>query len=251
MEKCSALGLFVGTGRCNADCKHCAGKPHRDYAPYCDGFIDETLIANTLVNCWYQGARRLTISSSGEPTLSPLAVTRTLILADTICRSNSGRIKYDKISLYTNGIRIDEDKSFAETFFPLWKSLGLTDIYVTVLFPRRKLSDVRHAIHRYGFKLRANVMLSRETVATLEDFRQLVFLLEAIGFDSVSAWPIRNMNDERDAELSPPQRELDLIEEWAKSYPFPVRVLLGREEYETGQKLTLFPNGVLSSSWCN
>ena len=78
MGKLNSLSLFVGTGECNAHCNHCAGVALRKYAPLEDGVIDEDLIERTVRNCYEQGARYLSISSSGEPTLSPLSVTKTL-----------------------------------------------------------------------------------------------------------------------------------------------------------------------------
>ena len=42
------------------------------------------------------------------------------------------RIEYSPINLYSNGIRIGGDKDFGDTYLSLWRSLGLTTIYVTV-----------------------------------------------------------------------------------------------------------------------
>ena len=103
--------------------------PLRRYAPKEDGLIDEDLIYTTIKTCYEQGARYLSISSSGEPTLSPLSVTKTLRLIDG-CRDEG--IEYSPINLYSNGIRIGGDKDFGDTDLSLWRSLGLTTIYVTV-----------------------------------------------------------------------------------------------------------------------
>jgi len=119
MKTLNSLSIFVGTAQCNGHCVHCAGVPLRKYAPKEDGVIDKDLIYRTVKECYNKGARYLSISSSGEPTLSPLAVTRTLELVNG-CREEG--IGFSPINLYSNGIRIGEDKSFCDKYLFLWKS---------------------------------------------------------------------------------------------------------------------------------
>lgn len=116
------LGILIGTGNCNANCNHCAGKQLRKYSPRYDGEIDDRLILKTLSECYIKGARSLSISGTGEPTLSPKTVTKTLQIADEI--KNKGYC-YEKINLYTNGIRIGKDKEFSKNYLKLWKGQGL------------------------------------------------------------------------------------------------------------------------------
>ncbi len=254
----NSISLFVGTGQCNANCAHCAGVPLRKYAPKADGIIDSHLFYKTLFRAYEEGCRRLTLSSSGEPTLSPSAVTETLLL---ILKSGWN---FDPISLYSNGIRIGEDERFARTL-SLWESLGLTTIYITVHnfdpvknakvygienYPSLELICSR--IHRAGLKMRANVVLGKGIIETADEFADTVNKLLAIGTDYISAWPIRNVDDDKpDLELMP-KEELDKIEEWTKNADdHRIRVLTSRDAYEKKEKLTLFPNGVLSNTWCN
>ena len=75
-----SLSIFVGTGKCNAKCPHCAGVPLRKYAPKEDGVVDLGLIERTLIQSHKKGALYLSISSSGEPTLSPKSITKVLRL---------------------------------------------------------------------------------------------------------------------------------------------------------------------------
>ena len=77
MTRLKSLSLFVGTEYCNAKCGHCAGEPLRGYGSKKDGIIDEELINKTIRDCYRQGARSLSISSTGEPTLSPKSLTKT------------------------------------------------------------------------------------------------------------------------------------------------------------------------------
>ena len=266
MNTLRSLSLFVGTGECNANCVHCAGTPLRKYAPKQDGVIDKDLIYKTIKTCYEQGARYLSISSSGEPTLSPLAVTKTLELIHE-CRGEG--LEFSPINLYSNGIRIGKDKGFCDKYLFLWRKLGLTTTYVTVHNVDEKenariyriksyppLDLVISRIHNAGLRIRANLVLSKRTIATLEDFALTLNHLVNIGVDSVSAWPIRNHQDKIDKKLSPLEQELDKIEAWIeKNLDSESRVRLLREKskiaYQTGQKLTLFPDGTLSNTWCN
>lgn len=261
----SSLSLFVGTSECNAKCEHCAGIPLRKYAPKVDGIIDQDLIYKTIKNCYEQGARYLSISSSGEPTLSPLTVTRTLELIDG-CR-NEG-IEFSPINLYSNGIRIGEDKTFCDTYLPLWKGFGLTTIYVTVhdvneeenariygIHTYPSLDVIISRIHNADLFMRANLVLSKRTIGTFDKFLSTVEELNEKGADYISAWPVRDKNDWVDLELSPLEEELDKIEDWVEKQNSNGKIRLLRETnkitYQTGKKLTLFPNGKLSNTWCN
>jgi MoaA/NifB/PqqE/SkfB family radical SAM enzyme len=254
-----SLSLFVGTGECNANCLHCAGKIHRKYAPKEDGIIDEPLIYKTLKECYLKGARSLSISSSGEPTLSPKSVTRVLEMI----------VGYNPINLYSNGIRIGEDKKFSKKYLPLWGSLGLTGLYITVhnINERKnakvygiekypKLEDVVSRIHDASLNVRANIVLTKENACDVHSFIKMVVGLRDLGFDSVSAWPVRNKEDNLDYREGPSKKQLDYMDSFVISGGFryfPVRILgeENSEKYKKGEKLTLFPDKSLSNKWCN
>lgn len=266
MDSVTSLGLFVGTGQCNAYCKHCAGKPLRQYAPKKDGDISSDLFYETIKKCYEEGARSLTLTSSGEPTLSPLSVTKTLEL---ICDMRKDNIQYQWINLYSNGIVIGRDKEFSCKYLPLWHKLGLQTIYITVHNIDEKknaniygiknypsLNKVVSRIHSAGLLARANVVLTKDNIGTCKEYVFMVKGLREIGFDHISAWPIRNLDDKMDLKLAPLEEELDKMESWAQKQETPncrLRVLREntRTAYRTGRKLTLFPNNTLSTSWCN
>lgn len=265
MSSLKSLSIFAGTGDCNANCAHCAGKIHRKYAPTKDGIVNEELISKILRDCYLQGARYLSISSSGEPTLSPLSVTRVLEMVNGF---KSHGMKYNPVNLYSNGIRIGNDNAFTDEFLPKWKRLGLTTIYVTVhdintsenariygvkKYP--KLEDVLSRIHSADLLMRANLVLGRKTIGTFEKFVSTIDYLSYMGVNSISAWPIRDMNDNVSSELAPSGFELDKMEKWIEenqNSKCHVKLLNGRDRtlYQTGQKLTLFPDGSLSNTWC-
>lgn len=266
MGELQSLSLFVGTGRCNAHCRHCAGVPLRRYAPAEDGIVDEDLIARTARQCYALGARSLSLSSSGEPTLSPLSVTKTL---DLLCSLAEEGVVYSPINLYSNGIRIGEDRKFSDEYLPLWQSKGLTRVYITVhdvdeeknarVYGVRSyppLQEIVSRVHGAGLQMRANFVLSRRAIWTAEGFASAASYLLGLGVDYISAWPVRTLDDRVDEQLAPPDSGLDLMEEWIRSEQgLEGRIRLLREEskaeYASGRKLTLFPDGTLSSTWCN
>jgi len=266
MDTLKSLSLFIGTGQCNAYCSHCAGVPLRKYAPKEDGIIDHDLIHRTIKLCYERGARYLSLSSSGEPTLSPLSTTKALKLIHG-CEKEG--IKFSPINLYSNGIKIGEDKSFCEKYLPLWKSYGLTTVYITVhnideeknakiygIKSYPPLKQVLSRIDEGDLLTRANIVLSKRNIGNFEGFVSILNHLMDMGVDYISAWPIRDLDDKLDLELSPLETELDKIEDWIeKNYGLTDRIRLLREKskvaYQRGQKLTLFPDGTLSNSWCN
>ena len=143
-----SLSIFIGTAKCNAKCAHCAGVPHRRFAPKRDGEIDMPLVKRTMRQCYDQGARSLSLSSSGEPTLSPESVTSALVCAASI-RIRENRT-YRPINLYSNGILIGaDDPAFCKKYLKDWYTLGLTTVYITVRAIHRQRE--RDALDGCGF----------------------------------------------------------------------------------------------------
>lgn len=271
MKTLESLSIFIGTGECNAKCEGCPGVPLRKYAPKKDGEIDKGLIWKTLDSSYDLGARYLSISSSGEPTLSPFSVTRLLGLTHKLERVN--RKSYYPINLYTNGIRIGEDKQFCDQFLPVWAELGLSWIYLTIHDRDEKINaslyDIEsypslplivQRIHENEMKVRANIVLKKKGVGTAEQFIKLVGKLEEIGIDRIAAWPKRNLQDKVDLVDAPSDEEMSKILRWAKeehsssgydTNKLKILTEETRERYKEGKKLTLFPDGTLSNTWCN
>ncbi len=265
-KELKSLSIFVGTGKCNAKCPHCAGVPLRKYAPKEDGIVDLDLIERILVQCYKNGARYLSISSSGEPTLSPKSITKVLRLTKKLKKNG---VSFSPTNLYSNGIRIGQDEKFTKTYLPLWQQLGLTTIYLTIHDIDERINAQKYGIAKYpeisliikrieqaNLNIRANLVLSKESINTCEKFIQTSMHLKKIGINSISAWVIRNSQDQVDKKLCPDKKELEKIAKWIKNQNLDnyIRLLIGQESrktYKSGQKLTLFPDGTLSNTWCN
>jgi MoaA/NifB/PqqE/SkfB family radical SAM enzyme len=261
-----SLSLFVGSGKCNANCGHCAGVPLRKYFPKEDGVIHEVLIYKTIRESYKKGARYLSVSSSGEPTLSPKSITRVFEMINEL--KENEKIKFNPINLYSNGIKIGSDEGFANKYLGLWKDNGLTTVYITVHDIDEKknaevygvkeypsLEKIVSRIHDHGLLIRGNIVLSKKNIGNSEKFISMINSLDDLGFDKTSAWPIRNLDDKVDVNLSPSNKELNKMQEWIKQNNKENYVRLLREDskvaYKESRKLTLFPNGVLSNTWCN
>ena len=265
LNKVNSLSFLVGTAECNAGCKHCAGIPLRKDAPKSDGIIDEDSINKLIRESYGLGARYISISSSGEPTLSPLSVTKLLKM---IHGYESEGMKFSPINLYSNGIKIGEDENFCKDYLPLWKGYGLTTLYVTVHDIDEKknaevygvekyplLEQVISRIHGADLKMRANIVLSQNTIHTFENFSSTVKYLLKLGVDTISAWPIRDIvKDKVDIINSPVTSEMERMTYWIVNNPqYPVKLLWERIEpaYKKNNKLSMLPNGTISDSWCS
>lgn len=264
MSEIESLSLFVGTGECNARCAHCAGLPLRKFAPKRDGEVDEDLIRNTVLDCYRKGARALSLSSSGEPTLSPFAVDRVLHIIKDL---KAEGVSFPKINLYTNGIRIGTDLSFCCWHFWEWHVLGLTTVHLTVhstdplvnarvygvpVYP--PLERIIDRIHRGYYKVRINLLLNKNIIPTCDVFTEMIRELQYdLHVDSIAAWPLRDKDDRIDLATLPPAEEIQKMTDWLEGNPnFRVRFLANETAHEKSYsaKLTLFPDGSLTNTWC-
>ena len=261
-ERIDGISILVGTAQCNANCSQCAGRQHRKNAPRRDGEIDAERMKEVLDYCYAKDCRYITLTGSGEPTLSPRSVTKALEIIKEYGQSGK---KFEPVNLYTNGIRIGFDSAFCEEFLPTWKSLGLTSVYVsaysgdeiknTEAFGIKEYPSFKTIfgwIKKYGFKLRTSVILKRGYVDNCEKFEGLCKKFFALGVDNISVWPLKN-EDDSISELAPSKAELTKMRDFVESYPDrAIRLLLGDSNTKEmlGKKIALFQNGEISDVWC-
>lgn len=103
--------------------------------------------------------------------------------------------------------------------------------------------------------LRGNLLLSNKTIKNLDRFIESVNYLINTGFDNITCWQIRDNNDQLDKNLALDKNVLNKICSYFEESLFKERVKIYNEKdrslYEKGHKLTLFPDGRLTNSWCN
>lgn len=254
MDDVTSMGILVGSSACNAKCQLCAGIPHRKTAPDKDGVVDEVRVTAAIRECIERGARYISLSGSGEPTMSPGAVTRTLSIIERV----AGPL--EKICLYTNGIRFGTDRDFGDLWLPAWRKMGLTHIQLSVHdFDLRKNAKgfgvsyypdfevILAPLRKQGFHLRANVLLRKGYIDSPERFSEALQHLFGIRIDQVAAWPVRMANRNSLSPHAPSAAVLDQIKAVAASYE---DVDVYWPEERCTSKLTLFPDGTLRDTWC-
>lgn len=261
-QKLDGISILVGTSSCNANCSFCAGRQHRDKAPKRDGIIDEARLNNVLNYCHDMNCHYITLTGSGEPTLSPKSVSAVL---NIIKAFKERGILFNPVNLYTNGIRIGRDEQFCKKYLKLWKLLGLTSIYVSAYSSNKELNAKAFGIKEYpefetifrrikdfGFKLRISVILRKGYTDGKDSLRMLCNMFYGFGADNISVWPLKNEDDSL-SDSAPDRKHLLEIRDLIGQYPpGALRVLLGNIEKKQmlGKKIALFQNGEISDIWC-
>lgn len=245
-----ALGIFVGGPVCNAKCSMCAGVQHRKYAPI-DGAVDDKRMIEVLEFASRNGAKYVSISSSGEPTLFPDSVKRTLDLIS--------KYEFTQVNLYSNGIRIAKEPDFIKTLLE-WKLLGLTNVYVTVHSADHETNkkgfgvvdypetiDIMNKIISVGLQSRFNVPLRKGFTDTVQKLERIVSLADICKVSSISAWPVRGNDDKIDELLSP---SVDILDKMKNVKGVNLHWPIDQSQYDSAEKMTLFPDGSLRNNWC-
>ncbi len=261
-QKLDGISILVGTSSCNAHCPFCAGRQHRDKAPKRDDIIDEARLNDVLNYCHNMNCHYITLTGSGEPTLSPKSVSAAL---NVIKEFRERGILFDPVNLYTNGIRIGRDEQFCKKYLKLWKVLGLTSIYVSAYSGNRELNakafgvkeypefeTIFSRIKKFGFKLRISVILRKGYTDSKDSLRMLCYMFYGLGADNISVWPLKNEDDSL-SPFAPGIKHLLEIRELIEQYPpGALRILLGSIEKKKtlGKKIALFQNGEISDIWC-
>jgi len=253
MGDVNSMGILVGSSACNAKCQLCAGIPHRKDAPRKDWVVEEPRVEEAIRECCERGARYISLSGSGEPTMSPGAVTKVLGIIKRVAPP------LEKVCLYTNGIRFGADKGFEALWLPAWKGMGLTDIQLSVhdfdLAKNAKGFGISYypdfdaifgPLRKYGYRIRANIMLQKGYIDSAERFRTALRHFRG-RVDKIVAWPVRRVGREGISPKAPSAQMMGEIKEVASGFE---DVDVYWPEERSAGKLTLFPDGSLRDTWC-
>jgi len=204
IEKIYSVSALVGTGLCNSNCLFCSGKylrsQHLDQLQY-----DRSLEAAIKLSARY-GGWSLSLTSSGEPTCEPEAVTRALEVYQKCCSHGA---YFPNVVLFTNGI-LCADFEFCNQYFPIWRKLGLTSIAVSIHEQTEELqakayglseypsfSDIFRNIRSYGFGVRCTLLLRKGGIDSAKAYADAVHHLWGLDINNITSWPVGNPDGTR------------------------------------------------------
>jgi molybdenum cofactor biosynthesis enzyme MoaA len=168
IEKIYSVSALVGNGACNANCSFCAGKYLRKDAKE-DLLYHRNLETAIKLSARY-GGWSLSLTSSGEVTCDPDALTRAL---QTYQKCASQGAYFPNVNLFTNGILLGNEE-FCNKYLDIWRELGLTNIALSIhavdekeqakvygLKEYPKLEAIVSNIEEHGIGVRGTLLLRK------------------------------------------------------------------------------------------
>lgn len=204
IEKIYSVSALTGNGMCNAHCEFCAGEYLRPQAGN-NPLYERNLEAAIKLSARY-GGWSLSLTSSGEPTVDPDAVTRALEIYDKSAKEGA---YFPNVNLFTNGIRLGNER-FAEKYLPRWRELGLTNVAISIHEPSAegqariygvphypKLETILQNVESQGVGVRGTLLLRKGGVDNAHKYEEAVNTLIEKGYDNLTSWPIGNPDGTR------------------------------------------------------
>jgi sulfatase maturation enzyme AslB (radical SAM superfamily) len=207
IDKIYSVSAVIGDGSCNANCAFCAGKTLGR------GQRNAQLHKQNMRNLKFaiklsarHGGWSLSLTSAGEPTCDPLAVTEALSVYRK-CADDGAFMP--NVNLFTNGIKLG-DETWCDEWLPTWKKLGLTNVAVSIhsastfhqastygvdAYPM--YSHIVRNCKKHGIGVRATLLLRRGAVDTPEAYFVALSRLIECGFENITSWPVGNPDGSR------------------------------------------------------
>jgi len=223
IDKIYSVSAVIGDGSCNANCSFCAGKALGR------GQRDIDLHLRNMRNLEFaiklsarHGGWSLSLTSAGEPTCDPEAITEALTIAKK-CADEGAFLP--NVNVFTNGILLG-DKDYCAKWLPLWKSLGLTNFAISVHdycdagqglvygvknYPLFK--EIYNNISAHGIGVRATVLLRKGGIDTPDRYVRAIESLRECGFENITSWPVGNPDGSRN-QYTPSRIQLFRIKRW-------------------------------------
>lgn len=168
------------------------------------------------------GGWSLSLTSSGEPTCDPQALTAALEVYNKCAKQGA---YFPNVNLFTNGI-LFRDKHFCRTYLPAWKTLGLTNIAISIHSVSEKKQAEVYGIESYphyrelvenieehGIGVRTTLLLRKGEVDNAISFEEAVRLLILNRMNNITAWPVGDPDGSRN-EFTPSKWGLFQIRRW-------------------------------------
>ena len=220
IEKIYSVSALVGNGNCNAKCNFCAGEYLRPDAKE-NPLYDKNLEAAIKLSARY-GGWSLSLTSSGEPTCDPDALTNALKIYDKCAKQGA---YFPNVNLFTNGILFGDEK-FCNKYLDNWRELGLNNIAVSIHSVDEKeqakiygvenypaLETVVKNVQKHGLGVRGTLLLRKGGVDNSKEYEAAIKTLIDKGIDNITSWPIGNPDGTR-TEYTPSRRGLFGIRTW-------------------------------------
>lgn len=228
IEKIYSVSALVGSGECNGNCSFCSGQYLRKQAWECVNsptryhLYLRNLEAAIKLSAGYRGWS-LSLTSSGEPTCSPLYLTRALDVYKKC--ADQGR-SFPNVNLFTNGLNF-ADPQFCSEWLPLWSRQGLNNVAISVhsvdherqmrAYGRKgryEFVKIRENIERHGLGVRATLLLHKGEADNGERYgRAIDTLIDDYGYRNITSWPVGKPDGSRN-EYTPSRLGLLGIRAW-------------------------------------
>ena len=221
IEKIYSVSALVGDGSCNANCSFlCAGNYLRPQAGE-NKLYDKNLEA-AIKLCARYGGWSLSLTSSGEPTCDPDALTKALEIYQKCAQQGA---YFPNVNLFTNGILFGDD-NFCNEYLDLWRELGLNNVAVSIHAVDEKeqaavygidsypdLENIVGNIEKHGLGVRGTLLLRKNGVDNSKKYEAAVKALIKKGIDNITSWPISNPDSTRN-EYTPSRFGLFSVKRW-------------------------------------
>ena len=220
IEKVYSVSALVGNGACNAKCNFCAGEYLRPEAKE-NKLYGKNLEAAIKLSARY-GGWSLSLTSSGEVTCDPDALTRALEIYQKCAQQGA---YLPNVNLFTNGILLG-DVAFCGKYLDTWRELGLNNIAVSIHDVDEKgqaviygvknypaLETIVKNVEKHGLGVRGTLLLRKGGVDNSDKYETAVKTLIDKSIDNITSWPIGNPDGTRN-EYTPSRLGLFGIRWW-------------------------------------
>jgi MoaA/NifB/PqqE/SkfB family radical SAM enzyme len=222
IEKIYSVSALVGNGKCNGNCSFCSGRYLRPQAKE-SKLYDKNFEAAIKLSARY-GGWSLSLTSSGEATCDPEALTRALEIYNKCAKQGA---YFPNVNLFTNGILFGDEK-FCDKYLDTWRSLGLNNIAVSIHSVNEKeqaavygikhypdLTKIVANIQKHSLGVRATLLLRKNGVDDYKKYAAAVKTLIKKGINNITSWPVGNPDASRN-EYTPSRAGLLGIQLWLR-----------------------------------
>lgn len=224
IEKVYSVSALVGNGDCNANCDFCSGKYLREEAKNESPRHFSQLETAIKLSARY-GGWSLSLTSSGETTCDPDAVTKALEVYKKC--ADQGAF-FPNANLFTNGIKF-ADEDFCREYLDRWRELGLTNIALSIhdvyehgqarAYNLKKYPDFKQIIgniRKHALGVRGTLLLRKGGVDNPTRYAGAIdTLTNHLEIDNITSWPVGNPDGSRNS-YTPSKVGLWGIQRWLR-----------------------------------